>query len=93
MTELQRKERRGKRLIGWGAGAALLFASLTAGWTTAFQVSGYHLAPPAGMNPSWVLSAALLLATLAGVGAALAGVVVLARLPAADDERRARTSS
>lgn len=73
------KERRGRRAVGWGTLAMIAFATLLTIWTTTSQLSGWHLPPPPGRNPAWIGSVVLALATLAGLGVVVYGLILLTR--------------
>jgi hypothetical protein len=79
MEEMDPTERRARRAIGWGALTMLAFATLLVIWTLASQFGGYHVPPPHGMNPAWLGSVALGVATLAGLGAVVYGLILLSR--------------
>ncbi|HBQ20295.1 MAG: hypothetical protein RLO52_19040 [Sandaracinaceae bacterium] len=67
MIDNERTERRGRLAIGWGAGAAVVFATLTALWSAAFQLgSGVRaIQSPTGLYVTYALAAAAVIGFIA----------------------------
>jgi len=75
-----------RRYLAWTAAGAMALGTATALWTGLIGFSGWHLAPPSGMNPGVYVSGGLLAATAVAIVALLGGVVVLAVRSSRDDE-------